>query len=346
MPLPKKVKKNIDLIDKKILLPRRHEIADMISEDGTYLPKSLLHADLDRGFLDFVRDELKCVVNGKTIPMIDILVTTQNWAQFVETWDFQNLDKNVEPPFIAVVRTPEVTFGNNPSIMMYNIPNRRQYYYAKVPTWDGQRNGFDIYKIPQPVPVDIKYTVVIVCNRMRELNQFNKVSITKFASMQAYQVIKGHYIPIKAGGISDESIMDLEKRKLYLQKYEYTLQGFLIDEDEFEVTPALTRTFQIYETETRIKKRKQKKEEPPTPGTYNAIYNINNLVSVKKFEFNTNLILSDSENVDSFDVYINDDYYGSDLTEIQINNGDELRIVIVKNDNTLVANIIFIQELL
>ena len=346
MPLPKKVKKNIDLIDKKILLPRRHEIADMISEDGTYLPKSLLHADLDRGFLDFVRDELKCVVNGKTIPMIDILVTTQNWAQFVETWDFQNLDKNVEPPFIAVVRAPEVTFGNNPSIMMYNIPNRRQYYYAKVPTWDGQRNGFDIYKIPQPVPVDIKYTVVIVCNRMRELNEFNKVSITKFASMQAYQVIKGHYIPIKAGNISDESIMDLEKRKVYLQKYEYTLQGFLIDEDEFEVTPALTRTFQIYETETRIKKRKQKKEEPLVPGTYNAIYNINNLVSVKKFDFNTNLILSDSENVDSFDVYINDDYYGSDLTEIQINNGDELRIVIVKNDNTLIGNIIFIQELL
>ena len=45
--------------------------------------------------------------------------------------------------------------------------------------------------------------------------------------------------------------------QVYLQKYEYTLQGFLIDEDEFEVTPALTRTFQIYETETRIKKRKQ-----------------------------------------------------------------------------------------
>ena len=70
------------------------------------------------------------------------------------------------------------------------------------------------------------------------------------------------------------------------------------------------------------------------------------MVSVKKFDFNTNLILSDSENVDSFDVYINDDYYGSDLTEIQINNGDELRIVIVKNDNTLIGNIIFIQELL
>jgi hypothetical protein len=346
MPLPKKVKKNIDLIESKTLLPRRHEIADMISKDGTYLPKSLLHADLDRGFLDFVRDELKCVVDGKVVPMVDILVTTQNWAQFVETWDFQNLDKNVEPPFIAVVRAPEVTFGNNPSIMMYNIPNRRQYYYAKVPTWDGQRHGFDIYKIPQPVPVDIKYTVVIVCNRMRELNQFNKISLTKFASMQAYQVIKGHYIPIKAGSISDESIMDLEKRKVYLQKYEYTLQGFLIDEDEFEVTPAITRTFQIYETESKIKKRKQKKLEPVELGTYNAVFNINNLVSTKKFDYTANLILSTSNNVDSFDVYINDDYYGSNLTEIQITTNDELRIVISKVDNTKVSNIIFTQDLI
>ena len=46
MGLPKKIKKDIPLIPKKTLLPRRHEIADMISEDGTYLPKSLLSFDI------------------------------------------------------------------------------------------------------------------------------------------------------------------------------------------------------------------------------------------------------------------------------------------------------------
>ena len=208
MGLPKKIKKDIPLIPKKTLLPRRHEIADMISEDGTYLPKSLLHADLDRGFLDFVKDGLRTVVEGKTVPMVDVLITTQNWAQFVETWDFENIDKNVEPPFITVIRTPEVKYGNNPAVM-YNIPNRRLYYYAKVPTWDGQRHGMDIYKIPQPVPVDIKYTVAIVCNRMRELNKFNQVVLEKFASRQSYQTIKGHYIPIINDEITDESIICL-----------------------------------------------------------------------------------------------------------------------------------------
>jgi hypothetical protein len=250
MALPKKkIIKNIPLTESKTLLPRRQELVDKINRDGTYLPKSLLHADLDGGMLDFVKNELKTVVDGKVVPMIDILITTQNWAQFTQTWDIQNLDKNSEPPFITIVRIPEVKFGSNPALV-YNIPNRRQYFYAQVPTWDGQRSGMDIYKIPQPVPVDITYQVKIVCNRMRELNQFNKNVIEKFASRQAYQVIKGHYIPIVQGNISDESVMDIEKRKYYVQSYEFTMLGFLIDEDEFEVSPAISRVLQVVEFET------------------------------------------------------------------------------------------------
>ena len=178
MPLPKKIKKNIPLTESKTLLPRRQELLDKINKDGTYLPKSLLHADLDGGFLDFVKNELKTIVDGKIIPTIDILITTQNWSQFTETWELQNIDKNVELPFVSIVRIPEVKYGTNPSLL-YNIPNRKQYFYAQVPTWDGNRVGMDIYKIPQPVPVDISFQVKIVCNRMRELNQFNKNVLEK-----------------------------------------------------------------------------------------------------------------------------------------------------------------------
>jgi hypothetical protein len=129
MGLPKKsVKPSIPLNYPKTLLPRREEIKDMITKDGTYLPKSLLHADLDGGFLDFVKGTLKISSEGKTIPVVDILVTTQNWSQFVQTWDIQNIDKNIEPPFITVIRNPEVKYGNNPAVM-YNIPNIRKYYY-------------------------------------------------------------------------------------------------------------------------------------------------------------------------------------------------------------------------
>jgi hypothetical protein len=52
--------------------------------------------DLDGGFLDFVKQKFNITSEGKSIPVVDILITTQNWSQFVETWDFQNIDKNVD----------------------------------------------------------------------------------------------------------------------------------------------------------------------------------------------------------------------------------------------------------
>ena len=130
MPLPPKIKKYLPLTESKILLERRRELVDKINKDGTYLPKSILHADLDGGFLDFVKEDLKLVVDGKVVPNVDILLTTQNWAQFTQTWDFQNVDKNVEPPFITVIRNPEVKYGTNPAVL-YTIPNRRLYFYAQ-----------------------------------------------------------------------------------------------------------------------------------------------------------------------------------------------------------------------
>ena len=115
MPFPKKIKKDINLTHYRTLYPRRLELLDKINEHGTFLPKSILHADLDKGFLDFVKDDLKVVVEGKTIPTVDILVTTQNWTQFTQTWNFQDLDKNTSPPFITVVRQPEIKYGSNPA---------------------------------------------------------------------------------------------------------------------------------------------------------------------------------------------------------------------------------------
>ena len=333
MPLPKKIKKNIPLTFSKTLFERREELVDKINKDGTYLPKSLLHADLDKGFLDFVKDDLKTVITGKVIPMVDIIITTQNWSQFTETWNFQNIDKNVEPPFITVVRIPEVKFGTNPALL-YNIPNRRQYFYAQVPTWDGQRHGMDIYKIPQPVPVDITYQVKIICNRMRELNQFNKVVLEKFSSRQAYAVIKGHYIPIIMNSISDESVMELEKRKYYIQNYEFTMLGFLMDEDEFEVSPAVSRVLQVVEFEQGTTKKQKKILIDNKKVSTDAIFVVGNNTVTQLFDYTTDLSLGETSNIDSFDVFINNDYYGSDVSEIQLNTNDVLKLVVTKLDNT------------
>ena len=345
MPLPKKIKKNIPLTESKILLERRKELVDKINQDGTFLPKSLLHADLDGGFLNFVKEDLKLVVDGKTVPTVDIIITTQNWIQFTETWTFQNQDKNAEPPFVTIVRNPEVKYGTNPSIL-YTIPNRKLFFYAQVPTWDGQRSGLDIYKIPQPVPVDITFSVKIVCNRMRELNQFNKIVLEKFSSRQAYTVIKGHYIPIVMNNITDESVMDVEKRKYYVQSYEFTMLGFLIDEDEFEVSPAVSRVLQVIEFEKTTTKRAKKKDLENTVISNEILFVIGNTTISQLYSYTANLVLGETKNIQSFDVYINNEYYGSDVNEIQVNTNDVVKIMVSKLDDTQEGIIYFQDKLL
>ena len=345
MAFPKQVKPTLPLVPKKVLSERREQLLEYIKEDGTYLPKSVLHADLDRGMLDFVKEDLKVVTSGKIVPMVDIIITTQNWAQYVETALFVDLDYNPAPPFITVVRSPEVKYGTNPSLQ-YTIPNRKQFYYASVPTWNGNEQGMDIYTIPQPVPVDINYSVKIICNRMRELNQLNKVVMQTFSSRQAYTFIKVQYVPIIMNNVSDESQMSLESRKYYVQSYDFTMLGYLIDEEEFEVKPAIQRVTQLFEIDNnRLSKRRHQFPENPDNFENNFLFVVGNTTLVDVIDFTANMQLVGTENVSSYDVYINNDYYGSDVNLIQITTNDTLRIQVVKEDDSLEGKIIFENKL-
>lgn len=346
MPLPKQVKPTLPLVPKKTLYSRREELLEYINKDGTYLPKSVLHADLDRGMLDFVKEDLKVVTSGKIVQMLDIIITTQNWSQYVETWKFVDMDYNPSPPFITVVRSPEVKFGTNPSLL-YTIPNRKQFYYASVPTWNGNEQGMDVYCIPQPVPVDINYSVKIVCNRMRELNELNKVVMQKFSSRQSYTFIKGQYVPIILTNISDESQMQIEGRKYYIQNYDFTMLGYLIDEEEFEVKPAISRVVQLMELDTSTFKKKRKQfPENPDQFLTNFLFVTGNTVLNERIDFTADLSFVNSINVDVYDVYINDNYYGSDVQKIQITTNDILRVEVSKTNNLKESQIKFDSKLI
>jgi hypothetical protein len=343
MPLPKTiVKPTLPLVPRKVLSERREQLLEYIKEDGTYLPKSVLHADLDRGMLDFVKTELEVVTAGKIVPMLDIIITTQNWSQYLETWKFVDMDYNPSPPFITVVRQPEVKYGTNPSLQ-YTIPNRKQFYYASVPTWNGNEQGMDIYTIPQPVPVDIKYSVKIICNRMRELNQLNKVVMQTFSSRQAYTFIKGQYVPIILENVSDESQMTMEARKYYVQNYDFTMLGYLIDEDEFEVKPAIQRITQLFEIDTTTTRRQKIDKYPKNPNEFPSefVFVSGNTTLVDMIDFTANMSLVGTDNINTYDVYINDDYYGSDVSVIQITTNDILRIEVTKINNTQESKITF-----
>jgi hypothetical protein len=253
MALPKKTKKDINVYPDSQLLKRREELLDRIVDQDTNLPESILHEDLDMGMLDFVREKLLFSVNGNDVNFIDKILSTQRWAEMSANFAFVDKDKNIKLPFITVIRNPQVEYGSNPSLL-YTIPDRQQFFYRKVPTFDGNRLGADIYKIPQPVPIDLSFNITIVCNRMRELNKFNKKMMQTFSSRQAYTTVNGHYIPIVLNSVTDEStISDNESRRYYQQTYTVQMQGFLIDEDEFEIQPAVSRNLVMLETGASVK---------------------------------------------------------------------------------------------
>lgn len=246
MGIPKR-KNNISIYSEKELTGRRQELLDNITKSDTYLPDSILHDDLDGGMLDYIKNNFKIVSDGTQIPVIPKILTIQRWGEFSNNWEFSDDDGNVKLPFIAIIRKPDVQPGTNPSVQR-TIPDRHQFYYASVPTWNGTEVGADIYKIPQPVPVDISYEVTIVCNKFRDLNKFNKIAMLNFSSRQSYTMVKGHYIPIILNSVEDNTPMEtMDGRRFYIQNYKFTMLGFLIDSDEFEVKPAISRFFLMNE---------------------------------------------------------------------------------------------------
>jgi hypothetical protein len=105
----------------------------------------------------------------------------QKWNEFSKTWKFSDEYKNVKIPLINIVRQPNTKPGTNPSLI-YNIPQGKMFTYAQVPTWDGNSKGMDIYKIPQPIPIDINYDVRILAYRQADLNKFNSIILKTFQS--------------------------------------------------------------------------------------------------------------------------------------------------------------------
>jgi len=237
---PKGFKKDIKLTRDKVGPERRQELLDNIANQGTFLPRGIYYEDMDDTFKRFVEQDLKIVIDGEEVPVV--FLTLQRWNEFSQTWQFADKFKDIQLPFITIVRRPDPQVGTNQA-GLWNVPQgKRTYTYMKVPTWDGQRKGVDVYKIPQPTSVDITYEVRLFCNRMRDLNKLNLIVQKLFQSRQHYVRVNGHPIPLTLENIGDESnISDIEKRRFYVQQFEILMAGYVLDEEDFEVIPAVSR---------------------------------------------------------------------------------------------------------
>lgn len=249
--MPKGYITNIDITNGKIGPERRQEILDGIADQGTFLPRGVNAEDMDSSVVDFFNSEdgLSISIDGDKVPVI--FLTIQRWNEFTKTWSFTDKYKNISMPFITILRKPDIQQGQNQA-GLWNIPGRRTYTYMKVPTWDGARSGVDLYKVPQPVSVDLTYEIRIFTTKMKDLNLFNTAIQLAFQSRQCYINVKGHPMPLHLESIGDESnIDDFENKRFYVQTFEVTLLGYLLDESQYEVIPTINRTVMALEIDER-----------------------------------------------------------------------------------------------
>ena len=101
---------------------------DMIIDKDAYLPKGVLHIDLDAGFKNFVSEEMALVLNGEQVPVF--MMGIQKWSEFSKTWRFSDEYKNIKIPFINIVRQPDTKPGSNPSLR-YNIPQGKSTHFQR-----------------------------------------------------------------------------------------------------------------------------------------------------------------------------------------------------------------------
>lgn len=339
MALPKKRKTDIQI---KSVDPQggpAHWVDQFIDKNKQFLPRSVDLTDLDEGFVNFVESDLGIVIDGEKVPVN--FLTLQRWNEFARTWQNTDKYKNLKIPFISVVRRPNPETGTNPAD--FKIPVRKNFPYMTIPVWDGNRKGADIYSIPNPVGVDMIYTVRLFSYKMRELNKLHQKVLQTFASAQAYVNIKGHYFPILLESMGDESQIDnLEGKRFYVQTYEMKLQGYLVDSEEFDVKPAVSRAFVSFEVD-QIKPRpiakiiKDETENDKTlrvivqflPGSFTEI--------TLSLDSPSQITSVESENVITYTILKN----GSPITlPFTANENDSIFISIVKDDTTKFSEII------
>ena len=332
MGLPKNYRKNLKFTPTPQGFDARQSILNGIANPGTYLPKGILHEDMDREFVQYMENDISLVLNGEKVPVI--FLSIQRWAEFAKTWQFSDEYKNITMPFITIIRKPDAQTGTNYA-GTFNVPGKPTFTYMKIPTWDGNIESYDIYKIPQPVSVDLNYEVRLFCTRMRDLNILNGLMLDSFSAGEKYIRVNGHPIPLMMDSIGDESsIQNLDEKRYYVQLFSIKMLGYLLDPKHFEVTPAISRAinfFEISETTNLATYQIKTKEDEGSIIQLNIQYESGvNLFQVilENDALYENIIL---ENVASYTITVNGDVVNLPFTSSY---GDQLEILITKLDVT------------
>ena len=165
------------------------------------------------------------------------------------------------------------------------------------------------------------------------------IVLASFSALEKYIRVNGHPIPLILDSIGDESqITNLDERKYYVQLFTIKMMGYLLDEDDFVVTPAVSRGIQFYEISEEL---------------YRAPYQIN--IDDQDKTICINIIFNRGVSSVTIPIEIDATYSGINLTNtdsvifkvngvtktlpFSVTNGDQLYIKVNKSDYNLSSDV-------
>jgi hypothetical protein len=188
--------------------------------------------DIDGAVIDKIKNIFENTHSDK-IKIYDF--SKDRFNEIIQSWDNKTQDDSFNLPFINISRETSPKRGTNFGKVNYNVPNNHLYSVVKVPVvGQGGLTQYEHYQVPQPINIDLEYSITILTNTMREINKFDEKMVTEFRSAQVYIKVNGaHYMPLKLVNEADEKNEDdIEKRRFHRHVYKISLTGYIIPEDE------------------------------------------------------------------------------------------------------------------
>ncbi len=212
-------------------------------ENAGFLPQKLDIEDFDRGLMEYFKGLDFALTdsadNMRTVPII--WAAQEIWGERKQHWQHMTNEQGEEigRPFIAISRKG-VKAGTSP--LKRAIPENKRFTFRKVPKFNGTTKEYDLYKIPQPVYVDVEYEIRFVSSYMEDVNKFYERIMQCYRSRQAYMNINGYQIrSVMTGDPSEDNKLDIEDERVFNIMAPITVFGKLVDPTQFEKKNAVTR---------------------------------------------------------------------------------------------------------
>lgn len=212
-------------------IEERENLFKEVLKDSTPLPQPVEFEDIDIAFKEWVENDLNVVFEDKKIPTV-ALFSAQRFSEYMDNWGNSDDNKNLMMNFKVVTRE------NNPQpgtlhAKNANVASDETYLMKRVLMTD--KNGrpyFMEYRMKQPYCVDLMYTISLVTNKYKLVNDFNMMLNKKFKAIQCYIRPNGHFMPMKLEGISDESEYSIDDRQFFSQSFKIRVMAYIIQEDD------------------------------------------------------------------------------------------------------------------